>query len=125
MCWRCRGLGPVPPPDPTGTPVPGQPPVSGPARLEATVRGRVQGVGFRFFVLREATRSGLTGWVANRLDGGVECVAEGEPLDLSDLLEALHEGPPGSLVERVEVRWSRATGGFADFGVRSFGHRGD
>jgi acylphosphatase len=85
----------------------------------------VQGVGYRFFVLREAMRCGLTGWVANRPDGGVECIAEGEPSDLSGLLEALHEGPPGAIVERVEAHWLPATGAFGDFGVRSYGHSGD
>jgi len=94
-------------------------------RLEATVRGRVQGVGFRYFVLREAMLAGLDGWVANRHDGGVECLAEGPPADLTALLEALHEGPPGAIVDRVEARWMPATGGFESFSIRSLGHRGD
>jgi acylphosphatase len=85
----------------------------------------VQGVGFRFFVLREADGRGLTGWVANRQDGGVECLAEGSADALVELLGALHEGPPGSSVSRVEPRWLPATGSFVDFSVRSLGHRGD
>ena len=48
-----------------------------PQRLVATVRGMVQGVGFRWFVQREAARLGLDGWVANQVDGSVEVVAEG------------------------------------------------
>jgi acylphosphatase len=98
---------------------------AGPVRLEATVSGRVQGVGYRYFVLREAMLAGLAGWVANRPDGGVECLAEGPAVDLAALLEALHEGPPGAIVDRVEARWMPATGGFDGFSVRSFGHRGD
>lgn len=98
---------------------------AGPVRLEATVRGRVQGVGFRYYVLREAMQVGLGGWVANRPDGGVECLAEGDASDLAALLEALHEGPPGAIVDRVEARWMPATGGFDGFSVRSFGHPGD
>jgi acylphosphatase len=85
----------------------------------------VQGVGYRFFVLREALAAGLEGWVANRTDGGVECLAEGAPADLAALLEALREGPPGAWVERVEPRWMPATGGFDGFTVRPYGHRGD
>lgn len=118
---------PVPPPDrSSASDRPGAPPAGpGPARLEATVHGRVQGVGYRFFVLREADGRALTGWVANRPDGGVECLAEGAPQALVALLEALREGPPGASVSRVEPRWLPATGSFADFTVRSFGHRGD
>lgn len=89
------------------------------------MRGRVQGVGYRFFVLREASRTGLEGWVANRQDGGVECLVEGPTADLVALVEALRDGPPGAFVDRIEVRWLPATGGFDGFGVRSLGHRGD
>jgi acylphosphatase len=95
------------------------------ARLEATVRGRVQGVGFRYFVLREADRLGLDGWVANRFDGAVELVAEGESGDLGLLVDGLRAGPPGAVVARVDVRWSTATGRFDGFEVRPSGHTGD
>jgi acylphosphatase len=95
------------------------------ARLEATVRGRVQGVGFRYFVLSRAGYLGLTGWVANEQDGSVRCVAEGPRPDLEALLEALHEGPASSIVERVIEDWLPYTGNFGSFGLRSSGHRGD
>lgn len=99
--------------------------MSDPARLEATVRGRVQGVGFRWFVTRAAARHGLTGWVANDRDGSVRCVAEG-PSDELDAFEAdLREGPPGAHVERVEAVRMAATGRFASFKVRASGHSGD
>ncbi len=97
----------------------------GPARLEARVRGRVQGVGFRYFVLREAGRLGLAGWVANEVDGSVRCVAEGPRPDLEALLASLVEGPPGGVVERVETVWTAPTGGFDQFEVRAGSHRGD
>jgi acylphosphatase len=96
-----------------------------PARLEARVIGRVHGVGFRYFVLQEAQALGLRGWVANMADGSVHCVAEGPRQDLDHLSERLQEGPPAALVDRVQVTWLPATGGFSSFGVRSMSHRGD
>src|SRR4051794_25389712 len=83
---------------------PGEP-SEGPVRLDATVSGRVQGVGFRYFVLRVASGLDLTGWVANTPDGSVQCVAEGERRDLERLLSALRDGPPGARVDRVAVEW--------------------
>jgi acylphosphatase len=92
--------------------------MSDPARLEATVRGRVQGVGFRWFVLQVADGLAIGGWVANEPDGTVRCVAE-------TLLTALRDGPPGARVDRVDTTWMAATGAFDRFGVRSGGHSGD
>lgn len=94
-------------------------------RLEATVRGRVQGVGFRYFVVRESRRLGLAGWVSNELDGSVRVVAEGDDAAIGALEEALHVGPPGAVVERVSGVRMPATGRFGSFGVRSAGHTGD
>jgi acylphosphatase len=100
--------------------------VTGPAeRLEALVHGRVQGVGFRFFVVRVADRLGLTGWVANEASGRVRCVAEGPRDALEALLDDLREGPAGAWVERVDASWSAATGAFPSFDVRSGSHPGD
>jgi acylphosphatase len=95
------------------------------ARLEASVRGRVQGVGFRYFITIRATRMGLTGFVANEQDGSLRVVAEGPRSDLEDLLEALREGPASSIVERVNEDWLPYTGHWASFGIESRGHRGD
>jgi acylphosphatase len=94
-------------------------------RLDATVHGRVQGVGFRYYVIRQAARFDLTGWVANEPDGSVRCVAEGPRAALDALLEALEQGPAGAFVDRVSTGWGPATGGFSSFDVRSGGHRGD
>jgi acylphosphatase len=96
-----------------------------PARLEATVRGRVQGVGFRYFVVRHATALELSGWVANEPDGSVRCVAEGDPAALDILLERLRLGPRGAVVDAVDSALSAATGSHEGFVVRSGGHRGD
>ena len=97
----------------------------GRVRLEATARGRVQGVGFRYFVLRRGMELGLTGWVANESDGSVRCVAEGPRADLEALLETIRLGPAGALVEEVRATWGDATGTLRDFGIRAGGHRGD
>ncbi len=94
-------------------------------RLEAGVRGTVQGVGFRWFVLRNASRLGLTGWVANAADGSVRVVAEGPPDAIADLEALLAEGPPGARVARVDGRRLVATGDFGRFEVRSGAHAGD
>ncbi len=97
----------------------------GPARVEVRLSGRVQGVGFRWFVRSEALRLGLSGWVANRADGSVEAVAEGERLDLETLLERLSVGPPGASVTDVAVHWSPGDGGFVGFAIHSGSHPGD
>jgi acylphosphatase len=100
-------------------------PPDGLERLEAVVRGRVQGVGFRYFVLGLGSRASLKGWVANEADGSVRVVAEGLRPALETLLAAVRQGPPGARVERVEETWLPATGAFDRFGVRSAGHSGD
>ncbi len=94
-------------------------------RLEATIVGRVQGVGFRYHVLRAAAGLAITGWVANERDGSVHCVAEGARPDLERLLDALHEGPAGARVDHVATFWGGAAGRFSRFSVRSAGHAGD
>ena len=72
-------------------------------RLHVRILGRVQGVGFRWFAREEARRLGLSGWVTNRVDGHVELEAGGEASSLERLRRALEVGPPGALVERVEL----------------------
>ena len=65
------------------------------------VKGRVQGVGFRWFVHREAAALDLHGWVRNTEDGDVEVLAKGDAESLQDLSEALHKGSRGSRVDAV------------------------
>jgi len=84
-------------------------------RLHGTVRGDVQGVGFRYFLTREAYRLGLRGWVRNRDDGTVEFVAEGSRADLERLKQASETGPRMARVDQVEVDWSPAEGGLDGF----------
>ena len=82
-----------------------------------TVTGRVQGVGFRWFVLRRAKSLELTGWVRNLPDGSVEVLAEGTEAALDSLDSLLWKGPAGSLVKNVQSRNSQAAGGFHDFDI--------
>jgi len=96
-----------------------------PRRLDAVVSGRVQGVGFRYFVVERARRLRVAGWVANQSDGSVRCVAEGDEAVLLQLLRALWDGPQAAHVDAVSEAWSVATGEFGGFEVRSAGHRGD
>lgn len=100
-------------------------PEPAPRRLEAVVHGRVQGVGFRMFVVDLARDLGLVGWVANESDGRVRCLAEGSTRALEDLLAALREGPRGAIVTRVEAAWTSPTREFGRFTVRSGWHSGD
>jgi acylphosphatase len=99
--------------------------MSDPIRLEAVVRGRVQGVGFRVYALGVGRGLGLVGWVANESSGSVRVVAEGATADLDRLVAALRDGPPSAHVERVDERRSPATGEFKAFSIRSGWHSGD
>lgn len=69
--------------------------------LHFLVKGRVQGVGFRWFVQREAAEIGLRGWVRNTADGHVEIVAAGESGELDELRSAIRKGSRGSRVDRI------------------------
>jgi acylphosphatase len=80
------------------------------ARLHAIVRGRVQGVGFRYTTQHEAQKLGLAGWVRNLQDGGVEVDAEGDRTHLETFLAFLHRGPLGAHVDAVESDWPAAQG---------------
>lgn len=88
-------------------------------RLHAIVRGRVQMVGFRYFVVEQARALGLSGWVRNGDNGAtVEVLAEG-PEPALRLLEAkLRDGPRDARVEAVEVRWAADREGHEGFAVR-------
>jgi acylphosphatase len=84
-------------------------------RLVAVVQGRVQGVGFRYFVTERAGHLRLTGTVRNLRNGDVEVVAEGPRGALEALLAGLHHGPSMARVDNIHAVWLPATGEFTSF----------
>lgn len=81
------------------------------------VRGRVQGVGFRWFVEREAHILGIAGWVRNNHDGNVEVLAQGTRDQLSGLHGRLREGPRAARVDAVEVADASPIAGLSTFRI--------
>lgn len=86
--------------------------------LQATVRGFVQGVGFRDFVVRKALALGLRGWTRNKSNGDVEVVAQGTRPALERLLAQLRQGPPAADVAEVQVIWREPSEHISGFHVR-------
>lgn len=86
-------------------------------RAKIVVKGRVQGVGFRAFVVRVGTRYGLFGGVRNLDDGRVELDVEGTRTAIESLMHEWKVGPPGAHVTGVEVEWKPATGRFSGFTI--------
>ncbi len=86
-------------------------------RIDITVTGRVQGVGFRWHTVRQATALELAGWVRNQPDGSVRIVAEGEHPALEALLGWARQGPDHALVEDCQAQWQQATGELQGFDV--------
>ena len=89
------------------------------ARVTALARGRVQGVGYRYFVVALARGQGLDGYARNLPDGRtVEVVAEGPKAALDALVADLRRGPVGAQVEGVDLSWTPARGDLGPFDVR-------
>jgi len=86
-------------------------------QLQVLLEGRVQGVGFRYFVFDQALVLGLTGWVRNRRDGSVEVLAEGKRSTLDQFMAVLRRGPRTSLVLGVHPTWKPASGEYTGFQI--------
>lgn len=88
-------------------------------RLVAVVEGRVQGIGFRYFVCEQARQLNLVGLCRNLRNGNVEVIAEGEEGAMEALLIALEQGPRMAYVEKVHSAWLPATNEFTTFRISS------
>jgi acylphosphatase len=85
--------------------------------VHVRIEGRVQGVGYRAFVERNALSLGLDGWVRNRRDGSVEAVFQGPDAAIDAMLRLCRQGPPSSTVTCVETI-GEGVGAFTGFEVR-------
>ena len=86
-------------------------------RAHVYISGFVQGVFFRAHTRRKARELGITGWVRNLRDGRVEAVFEGEEEKVSTLIEWCKRGPPGAVVEKVDVTFEPPSGSFKSFEI--------
>lgn len=86
-------------------------------RAHVFVSGGVQGVYFRQNTKQVATRHKVTGWVRNLSDGRVEAIFEGDEMDVNEVIEWCHVGPPKARVQDVNVKFQKYIGEFADFSV--------
>jgi acylphosphatase len=82
------------------------------------VYGRVQGVGFRFFVREQANRMGIKGWVRNMADGGVEMFAQGDRESLDIFLERVKKGPAFGHVEKFNIDWITSEKKYDEFTIK-------
>lgn len=104
-----------------GPPAPGPAPAaSAPeiVRAHVSVRGRVQGIGFRLGVTYHAQLRGLVGWARNAGDDGLECVLEGPRPGVEAVIAWCRQGPQGARIEDVRVAWEKPTGEEKAFRVR-------
>jgi len=86
-------------------------------RGRVIVRGRVQGVFFRYNTREMANQLGVFGWVKNRWDGAVEALFEGGQDKVKEMIDWCHKGPPGAHVQRVDIHWEEYLGEFDRFSI--------
>lgn len=87
------------------------------AQVRLLITGRVQGVFFRANAQSMARKLLIRGWVTNLTNGNLEIVAEGEEENLQQFINWCRKGPPGALVNKVEVTWGEFEGKFSDFRI--------
>ena len=86
-------------------------------RLHLIIKGRVQGVGFRYYTYQIGMTLLLKGWVRNRFSGNVEVLAEGPKDRLNLLLREIRKGPPYSQVNDIDITWSDPVGDLPAFTI--------
>lgn len=86
--------------------------------LYITLYGQVQGVGFRFFTQKTASRLGVVGWVKNMSDGTVEIWAEGRETTLKEFKRAVREGPSHAYVRKMDTQWLEPKEDYSSFHIR-------
>lgn len=86
--------------------------------LNAVVRGRVQGIGFRYFVQRIAERAGLKGWVRNLPDGGVEIEVDGTRAEIELFVHQIKTAHPAAHVTALIENWGNSPAGYSGFEIR-------
>ena len=87
-------------------------------RAHVYISGRVQGVSFRYYTLRQASKQGVKGWVKNLPDGRVEAVFEGPEEKVQQMVDWCQQGSPAAQVEEVQINWSAAQNEWSGFNVR-------
>ena len=87
--------------------------------VKLTVHGYVQGVGYRYFCVRQAERLGIYGYARNMPDDTVEVEAEGDENDLQLFISLLEHGPAAAEVTQIDKEWRESSGRFRDFYILS------
>ncbi len=87
------------------------------AGVQLTIKGMVQGVGFRYWCYRRARGLGLSGWVRNNPDGSVSVDVEGDRGLLGEFIKEIKVGPRYATVTEVDVAWTEFTGRYRDFDI--------
>jgi acylphosphatase len=88
------------------------------SRAHLIIRGRVQGVGFRWFVYDTAVSLRLSGWVKNLYDGQVEAVLEGERSTIETAIKQCSDGPRSAVVSGIDLNWDENPEGLTGFDIR-------
>jgi len=87
-------------------------------QVEFIVTGRVQGVGFRYYIYKKASEMGITGWVKNTVDGNVQVVAQGDESVLNTFIDYLYIGPPLARVDKISKVETKLLSVFHNFSVK-------